>query len=543
MGEDIPPAADGAAAPALGAAAPPAPAALDDVAAGAAAAGVQEPFAALAAQALLKNLTAASDQAPLLHSTVHDPHAGHAHLKPQQASFVLWATILVFILGQAGLVQLKKHFPRQYNAVSLLGLWLVPVVFAVRGEWIRFLVVWALFSAVAGYLLFAASRKPVAKETPRRIYFFLDVTYRACLAGASGSWGLLAFLIVFPPVAMILPTVLIDLFLSGGIYCVYFGVLIRDIGELAAETMATSLGYTRRKGDDDDDNHHGDDDHHGHSHGGGGGDGRRGHHSGGAGAQVGRASSSRAKAHGACALCGGGLRIVGEGSAVEEIEEGGGLDGLFGGVGGLDDFTEPVLMRAPDGSLVLIRPGIPIRQQVEEALAARKREAAEAAAVAARVRAAAQRARVGGRADESSEAEEVQSVLKFPGHDGSQLFQLQCKHVFHEGCILGWCVVGKKNTCPSCSERVDLTVLLKTNPLWGRPSLLWGRVLDFVRYVVVWNPLAFLVLRLVFWEAGIPIGPPPQGSLEAAAGGAGAGAGAGGIAGAGAAATPGFPGQ
>ncbi|CAM4659625.1 unnamed protein product [Lepidochelys kempii] len=27
---------------------------------------------------------------------------------------------------------------------------------------------------------------------------------------------------------------------------------------------------------------------------------------------------------------------------------------------------------------------------------------------------------------------------------------------FHEFCIRGWCIVGKKQTCPYCSEKVDL---------------------------------------------------------------------------------------
>ncbi|CAB1335895.1 unnamed protein product, partial [Coregonus sp. 'balchen'] len=28
--------------------------------------------------------------------------------------------------------------------------------------------------------------------------------------------------------------------------------------------------------------------------------------------------------------------------------------------------------------------------------------------------------------------------------------------VFHEFCIRGWCIVGKKQTCPYCNEKVDL---------------------------------------------------------------------------------------
>ncbi|XP_072900470.1 E3 ubiquitin ligase RNF121 isoform X1 [Hemitrygon akajei] len=35
-------------------------------------------------------------------------------------------------------------------------------------------------------------------------------------------------------------------------------------------------------------------------------------------------------------------------------------------------------------------------------------------------------------------------------------YKLSCNHVFHEFCIRGWCIVGKKQTCPYCKEKVDL---------------------------------------------------------------------------------------
>ena len=34
---------------------------------------------------------------------------------------------------------------------------------------------------------------------------------------------------------------------------------------------------------------------------------------------------------------------------------------------------------------------------------------------------------------------------------------------FHEFCIRGWCIVGKKQTCPYCQEKVDLKKIFK-NP-------------------------------------------------------------------------------
>ena len=40
-------------------------------------------------------------------------------------------------------------------------------------------------------------------------------------------------------------------------------------------------------------------------------------------------------------------------------------------------------------------------------------------------------------------------------------FQLTCGHEFHEFCVRGWCIVGKKQTCPWCHEKVDLKVRFK----------------------------------------------------------------------------------
>lgn len=67
---------------------------------------------------------------------------------------------------------------------------------------------------------------------------------------------------------------------------------------------------------------------------------------------------------------------------------------------------------------------------------------------------------------------------------------------FHEFCIRGWCIVGKKQTCPYCQEKVDLKRLFR-NP-WEKPHMLYGQLLDFIRYFVVWLPIILLTVQVIY---------------------------------------------
>ncbi|GBF93490.1 hypothetical protein Rsub_06623 [Raphidocelis subcapitata] len=74
--------------------------------------------------------------------------------------------------------------------------------------------------------------------------------------------------------------------------------------------------------------------------------------------------------------------------------------------------------------------------------------------------------------------------------------QLSCKHSFHELCIRGWTIVGKKDVCPVCNEKVDLRHLYADRP-WETQNLSWLQMLDAIRYMVVYNPIIFLVFSLL----------------------------------------------
>lgn len=80
-------------------------------------------------------------------------------------------------------------------------------------------------------------------------------------------------------------------------------------------------------------------------------------------------------------------------------------------------------------------------------------------------------------------------------------YKLPCGHVFHEFCIRGWCIVGKKQTCPYCKEKVDLKRMF-TNP-WDGPHILYGQLLDWIRWLVAWQPLILFLVNGINWVFGL----------------------------------------
>jgi hypothetical protein len=62
--------------------------------------------------------------------------------------------------------------------------------------------------------------------------------------------------------------------------------------------------------------------------------------------------------------------------------------------------------------------------------------------------------------------------------DKERVITLNCRHRYHEFCIRGWMIVGKKDTCPYCNEKVDLKQTF-TSP-WEKTSIVWANLLDMV---------------------------------------------------------------
>jgi len=80
-------------------------------------------------------------------------------------------------------------------------------------------------------------------------------------------------------------------------------------------------------------------------------------------------------------------------------------------------------------------------------------------------------------------------------------FRLACGHEFHEFCIRGWCIVGKKQTCPYCHEKVDLKRMFPTP--WEKPHMMYGQLLDWVRWLVCWQPVILLLVQGINWALGL----------------------------------------
>uniref|UniRef100_A0A3Q4GCQ1 Ring finger protein 175 n=1 Tax=Neolamprologus brichardi TaxID=32507 RepID=A0A3Q4GCQ1_NEOBR len=72
---------------------------------------------------------------------------------------------------------------------------------------------------------------------------------------------------------------------------------------------------------------------------------------------------------------------------------------------------------------------------------------------------------------------------------------------FHEFCIRGWCIVGKKQTCPYCNEKVDLKRMMN-NP-WEKTHVLYGQLLDWLRYLVAWQPIIIGIVHGINFSLGL----------------------------------------
>lgn len=103
-------------------------------------------------------------------------------------------------------------------------------------------------------------------------------------------------------------------------------------------------------------------------------------------------------------------------------------------------------------------------------------------------------------ADDVMDADEMYSSTT--GSERERTFTLSCGHKFHEYCIYGWSLVGKKQLCPFCREKVDTSKLFASLS-FQKPHYLYGNLLDFIRYLVAWQPIIIFAVQGVNWFLGL----------------------------------------
>lgn len=180
-----------------------------------------------------------------LNSTLHA--ASHKEAAAAGAAIAIFYCVLaVMVSCQYALLWWKKQHKRSYEGVTLVGLWAFPPVISFHLRFWRFCVVWAVWSTMSAWLLsLCLNKRRLDRTTPSRVYtWFLSSHKVSVAAGVAGYLLLLVELFGGGPMlALVMPPGVSLMVLWYGLY---FGVLGRDVAEVASDQMAAVMGSGRQ---------------------------------------------------------------------------------------------------------------------------------------------------------------------------------------------------------------------------------------------------------------------------------------------------------
>lgn len=284
-----------------------------------------------------------------------EKHKGHETMHME----IFIILFVVFFVSQMALIYWRKKHVKSYDICTLIGMWIIPLIFGLHLGWNRFLFTWALYTIMTAIITAQARKKPLSGKTPSLVYgWFLFMFRLSCAVGIIGYACFICTFVGFNMLFLISPEKALDFSITVLGYGLYYGVMSRDFAEICSEIMASTIGYYTTTG-----------------------------------------MPTKDLAEGVCAICG---------NSVVNLE---------------------------------------------------------------------------------------------PESSPEKVFRLSCGHQFHEFCIRGWCIVGKKQTCPYCKEKVDLKRMFPSP--WERPQMLYGQMLDWIRYLVAWQPLIITIVQVINWSLGL----------------------------------------
>lgn len=90
----------------------------------------------------------------------------------------------------------------------MFGMWLIPLLLSIKFFYIRFIIIWLIFTVITGIVTKKAMKAPLDRSTPRLVYKWFLLTHKiSYMLGVVGYIGLMLTFLGFNFLFFVSPTV------------------------------------------------------------------------------------------------------------------------------------------------------------------------------------------------------------------------------------------------------------------------------------------------------------------------------------------------